>query len=169
MILVTGFGPFPSVADNPTARLARAVDGWRISGETIVGRVLDVSYERGPAEAIAVARLLQPRLVIGLGVSNASVGVRVESRAVAACVGADVDGLTPAANGDVASVNATADVTALARALGAETSADAGQYVCNAWLYRVVLALPDTPVGFVHVPAAGLDPEHLLNGIAALL
>lgn len=169
MILVTGFGAFPGVVDNPTATLVRAVDGRSVRGRPVIGRVLPVAYERGPDEAVATARSAGAALVVGLGVAVGRERVAVEARAVRVCEGPDVDGWCPEVPGDGPEVvRSTLDVPALAAALGADVSHDAGRYVCNAWLYRVTRAL-DVPVGFVHVPPAGLHPERLLTGLRALL
>jgi pyrrolidone-carboxylate peptidase len=68
-----------------------------------------------------------------------------------------------------AEVRATLDVEALAEALGAGVSDDAGAYVCNAWLYAVTRGLPGVPVGFVHVPDQGMPEDQLLAGLARLV
>jgi pyroglutamyl-peptidase len=169
-ILVTGFGAFPGVDDNPSARLAAAVDGRVVRGVPIVGRVLAVRWRAGPEEAVAIARSLGARLVLGLGVAGGRVAPEVETLAVRA-----VDG-RPDAAGEAHDlpegpprVAATIDAPKLAAALGVGTSVDAGQYVCNAWLYQVTLGLPGIPVGFVHVPLSGLDVDALLRGLASLV
>jgi pyrrolidone-carboxylate peptidase len=168
-ILVTGFDAFPGVVTNPSAAVARGVEGREVHGIPIVGRVLPVRWRVGPEQAIAWARELDARLVIGLGVAAARVEPEVETIAVA-----EVDG-RPDANGEAldlprgpASVLATIDAATFARAMGFATSADAGKYVCNAWLYQVSIALAGTPVGFVHMPIAGIEVDVLLRGLAAL-
>ena len=168
-MLVTGFGSFPGVPENPTERLARAVDGARVAGATVIGRVLPVSYARGPDLAIALAREHGVALVVGTGVAVSRPEVSVERVGRRVVEGAcDVDGATICGLSDAELVPATLDVERLARALGAVLSDDAGRYVCNAWLHRVASAL-DVPVGFVHVPAEGIAAERLLDGISALL
>ncbi len=169
MILVTGFGPFGDVVDNPAARLARAVHGQRAGGHTVVGLVIPVSYARGPSETIAVARALRPTLVLGIGVAVGRPGPEVEriGRRVADPSRADVDGVCLAQVAD-ADVRATIDARHLARALGARVSDDAGAYVCNAWLARVAGALP-VPVGFLHVPSDGVAARRLLDALAQLV
>lgn len=168
MILVTGFGPFPGVPHNPTAAVARTLDGREVAGRRVVGRVLPVSFARAPALTVRLARELGAELVLGLGVATQRAGLEVECVARRVCGdNVDVDGLT----GELAGpeqVPATLDVERLAEALGARLSSDAGQYVCNAWLYEVAGAL-DVPVGFLHVPPAGVDPEALLAGLEALV
>ena len=168
-VLVTGFGAFPGVAHNPSGELARAIDGADLDGVKVVGRVLDVSYSRGPREALDLARSLEAAIVIGTGVASTRRQVDVERRAVRAASGpADVDGRKRSGLRGPPSVEATIDVGRLALALGANVSDDAGRYVCNAWLYRVTRGCT-APVGFVHVPPAGLDPALLLAGLRALL
>jgi pyroglutamyl-peptidase len=168
-VLVTGFGAFPGVPRNPSGDLARAVDGADLEGVRVVGRVLEVSYSRGPREAISLARSLEAAIVIGTGVASKRSHVDVERRAVRAASGpADVDGRKRSGLRGPSIVEATIDVDRLAHALAANVSDDAGRYVCNAWLYRVTRGCA-APVGFVHVPPAGLDPALLLAGLRALL
>ena len=47
-ILVAGFGPFGSVARNPSELIAGELDGGNEVGDAVVGRVLPVSAERTP-------------------------------------------------------------------------------------------------------------------------
>ena len=56
------------------------------------------------------------------------------------------------------------DVEAFASLLGGQRSDDAGDYVCNAWLYGVQRQL-SVPVGFLHVPERGLDPGRLTEAL----
>ncbi len=169
-VLVTGFGPFPGVVDNPSARLARQVHGCRAGSSPVVGLVLPVRWRVGPLMAIEAARALDARAVVGLGVATSRSGVHVERLAVRRTDGrADVVGeVLPLPPGEP-TVAATLDVDRLAAALDAVVSSDAGNYVCNAWLYQVVPALVGRPVGFVHLPSEGLSPARLLAGLAALL
>ena len=168
-VLVTGFGPFPGVPTNPTDALVREVDGAVVSGVPVVGRVLPTSFVRGPDGAIAAARELGARLVVGLGVAVSRTAVCVERVGVWVGEGrADVDGSVATCLEGPETVLASLDVHRLASALGAELSDDAGRYVCNAWLYRVTRSL-DVPVGFVHIPPSGITGARLLDGIRALL
>lgn len=168
-VLVTGFGSFPGVEDNPTAALATALDGQRAGAASIIGRVLPVSYRRGPAEAVRLALEHDVVMVLGFGVANSREQVEVECRAVRVSSGLpDVDGKTDTGLTGPNEVFATIDLEKLAEALYARPSSDAGEYVCNAWLYTVASAL-SVPVGFVHVPAAGLPPERARAAITRLL
>ena len=170
MVLLTGFGPFLDVRDNPSARLVRRLHGRRVAGETLIGRVLPVSFERAPEETLAVARGLGARLVLGFGVARGRGGVEVERLGRPGVGDApDIDGCCPTSLGAPGHpVSATVDVEALAAGLGAVLSEDAGRYVCNAWLYRVTHAL-EVPVGFVHLPPSGIAPEQVAGALARLL
>lgn len=168
VVLVTGFGTFPGVAHNPTAALARAVDGAWVSGHRVRGLVLPVEYRRGPATAIEAARALGARAVLGTGVATLRARPCWELRGVRWSSGA------ADAAGEVATGLRGPDelrsgfAPARAAAFGAVPSTDAGAYVCNAWLYGVTAAL-DVPVGFLHVPAEGIPAHRFLTALAALL
>ncbi|MCO4746178.1 MAG: hypothetical protein KC912_15380 [Proteobacteria bacterium] len=165
--LVTGFGPFLEVIDNPSAALVRQLDGLRAGPWTLHGRVLDVSYARGPEQAVREAARLEAAWVVGFGVSRRG-GLRVE-RTGQAHVGdsADVDGQCPAVLHGPSSVRATLDATALAGALGCGISDDAGAYVCNAWLHQVTQRV-GVPAVFVHIPPEGVDAERVRAALALL-
>lgn len=167
-VLVTGFGPFLEVTDNPSGRVARAVHGRVVRGVEVHGVELPVTYDGGPAAAVAHAEALDAEVVIGLGVDRRTPTVDVETRAYNLGVGRDIEGFEPRTleAGGPPIVHANVDAVAFATALGARVDDDAGRYVCNAWLYKVARSLqPRRRVVFVHVPAAGLDPERLLFAI----
>ena len=168
-VLVTGFGAFREVVDNPTAHIAHAVDGTVVNGAMVVGHVLPVTYAGGPALAVRLAKALDAQLVIGLGVAGKRTEISVER------VGKRILGQVPDTSGqapaDMGSgpdeVPATVDPVQLAALLGASVSEDAGGYVCNAWAWRVPQDLA-APAIFVHVPPSGMDPAALIAAIAAL-
>ena len=163
MILVTGFGPFRTVQENPSAALARALHGQRVGDELIVAHVLPVSFARGPQMAVAMARTLRPSLILGFGVSRR---VRTEVECIGrnrVGSGPDVDGEAPPDLGPgPATLDATLPVHRLARALDASVSEDAGSYVCNAWLYTVLRDVPKIPSTFVHIPPSGHSAASVL-------
>jgi pyroglutamyl-peptidase len=172
MILVTGFGPFGDVRENPSGALARAASGLRAGDRTLLGLELPVSYRRGIELTVRVARAIRPALVLGCGVAARRERAAVE-RTGRARVGVtpDVDGQRPStleASGP-ALAPSTLDVERLAACLGVDVSEDAGDYVCNGWLYRVSRLLSGVPVGFLHIPRAGLTPERLRAGLEGFL
>jgi pyroglutamyl-peptidase len=169
-VLVTGFGPFLDVVDNPSGRAARAVDGRAVADLRIVGRELPVTYEGGPAAAVALAQELDAVAVVGLGVDQRTRTVDVETRAYNRAGRPDVEGHAPGVlePGGPPLLYSNIDANRFAAALGARVDDDAGRYVCNAWLYKVARALlPARQVVFVHVPTDGVDPDRLLAAIGA--
>ncbi len=63
----------------------------------------------------------------------------------------------------------TVNASRLAEALGTSLSDDAGDYVCNGWLYRVLRARPRARIGFVHLPPEGMEADLLRGALACLL
>jgi pyroglutamyl-peptidase len=171
VILVTGFGPFKTVVDNPSAAVVRQISGARVAGRTVVGLELPVSFARAPGLVLDAARRLDVDLVVGFGVAMSRDRVCVERRAArpAGSRSPDVDGVSDYVVDGPDLALSTADTATLAAAMGAALSDDAGSYVCNAWLYEVSLGLPDVPVAFVHVPPAGIEASRVLDGLAALV
>lgn len=164
-VLITGFGPFPGVSDNPTAALAQQLDGRTFGDVRIVGKVLPVSYRRAPRMTLAAAAAHKAHAILGLGVSGRATEARVESTAHWLPEGrVDVDGQTLTLLNGPAQVRAS--WPALAGLLGLGMSDDAGTYVCNAWLYQVA-SQAKVPVSFVHVPPGGLDVEALGHAVGA--
>ncbi len=162
MILLTGFGPFLDVVDNPSATLARTLDGARVAGFTVVAEILDVSYERAPATVMELASIFEPVLVVGTGIARSRSEVQVERTGRGGpSVGEDVDGACPALP---AGIFHSPVAEALADALGVSLSDDAGRYVCNAWLYSVGRSLAQ-PVGFVHIPPGGIPAAPFLKAL----
>ena len=169
-VLVLGFGPFGEFADNPAARLALAADGARTDAVTLVGRQMPVSYSRSVDLTVAAVEECQPAWVIGVGVAASRASVAFES------TGRRVIGTTPDVDGRSAghvelppgppTRTATLPIEALARHGGVDISADAGQYVCNGWLYQCLGALPiGIGVGFLHIPRAGWTADALLHAV----
>ncbi len=169
MIWVTGFGSFLDVTDNPSARLATAVDGAVVAGIPVSGIVLPVSY----TESLPTLRRALdtnggfPTLLLGMGVARGTRRARLERTAVPDREGLDVDGYVPAApfrRGGRR--HARIDIRRFATALDVDVSDDAGRYVCNAWLDDALAAFPHAAVAFLHVPDQGFPASQLLTGLA---
>lgn len=168
MILLTGFGAFRDVDDNPSARLVRALHGTAIAGHRVEARVLDVRWGDAVRATLDAVAELQPALVLGFGVATNRDRVEVERWGHGAKEGADVDGREGDGGDRDDVVEATVDVDRLATCLGAGVSEDAGAYLCNAWAHDVVGAL-DVPAAFVHVPPGGAEPADVARALAAYL
>ncbi len=172
-VLVTGFGAFPGMPVNPTIALVRALDGKTVGAVRFVAAELPVSYRRGPEVALASIQAHRADAVLGFGVSRGIDAPRVETRARWVPEGSvDIEGQTTTLlDGDLADgehVAATWPAAPLAKAMGCATSDDAGDYVCNAWLYQVA-AKAKVPAGFVHVPVTPVDPDAVARAVAAAL
>ena len=165
-LLITGFGPFEGVDDNPSGQLAQALH----APPRRVGVELPVTFRGAPvAMDAALAGLAGPPLaILSLGV-HPGASFRLEQRGTTALRPArtDNDGVSGDALGLVgAPLETVLDLEALEaclRAAGAgepELSADAGGYVCER-TYRhglergLELAVPAL---FLHVPPADVLP-----------
>lgn len=164
-VLLTGFGPFPGVAQNPSGRLAESLAAqspranWALHGHVL------------PTEWAAVTDLtpqlhddLQPHVMIHFGVSESAEAIRVERSAHnRALRRADAKGALPTASAISADGQHRLDtrlpVNALAahlrkRGHPANASRSCGRYLCNFLYYRSLewAAREDRDALFVHVP-----------------
>ena len=170
--LITGFGPFGSVVDNPTERLLRHLEAQDVAGHDLTVCALPTSFARAPQAFKAAfetgGRGGQPfDLILMLGVAARSPAWRVESQGLNQDAPAipDVDGFTPPHReivpGGAAHLPVTLPPQILLLAveslgLPVTLSDSAGQYLCNHLLYTALdLARRSHPIprtGFLHVP-----------------
>ena len=168
--LIVGFGPFDGMEENPAAAVARALDAQVLVSPAgrrvrLVGREIPVSYARGVADTVAAAREVGADFVVGVGVDTGRSDVWVEALARGESgFDADVDGAIREVR--LGLVPATLHPGRLAAGLGAALSVNAGTYVCNGWLWDTPRALAPIPVGFVHIPRSGIDPDRLAKAVA---
>ncbi len=73
--LVTGFEPFGGEPRNPSLETARALDGRRIGGLDVVGRILPVSLAALPAALDELLADVRPDLVLSLGLGPVLAGL----------------------------------------------------------------------------------------------
>ena len=171
VLLLTGFGPFPGVADNPTAAMARALDGLQLPGMQLVSAVLPVAHPASGQEVARLCALHQPAAVLHLGVAQQADLVRIEQLACneLSFRVPDTAGAQPQAMPIDPSLPLDAELSvpwpvgglwaALSLAgLPAALSDDAGRYVCNATFWQSLRA--GQRALFVHVPPVGaLAPD----------
>ncbi len=175
-VLLTGFGPFPSVPANATSLLVpRIAEAARVAfpGIDFAVRTLPTEWSAGIDHLGAHYETLAPTVALHFGVSSRARGFEIEQRGVNRCVlmpdAAGAFPFGPSLREDGASyLTSTVPVTAIvarlrARGLPAYVSRDAGAYLCNAALYSALdLArrrAHDTRVGFVHLPTSLLVEE----------
>ena len=177
-ILVTGFGPFPGVPDNPTQRLVERLVELDMGSVELVCKILDVSFERSARqlEGFLMSRSDPPKAMIHFGVADRSKLIRVEKRAVN-CKSADVpdvDGMqfkgVPIDKRHAVhfmrktSLNISILIQELQqRDVPLRESIDAGRYVCNSTYFyslQYAASLKPQPVSlFVHIPSIGTSFE----------
>ncbi|MBM4016603.1 MAG: pyroglutamyl-peptidase I [Planctomycetes bacterium] len=165
-ILVTGFEPFGGESINPSAEIARRLDGGMVEGRRVAGRVLSCAFGRAREELLVALADVAPVLVVALGqaggrreVSLERVAINVDDARIADNAGAQPIDRPVVAGGPVAywsTLPIKAIVAALrAAGLPAAVSQSAGTFVCNHLFFGLMHALERRPAargGFVHVP-----------------
>jgi pyroglutamyl-peptidase len=174
-VLLTGFGPFPGVAENISGRLAKDLAG-RATREFpayhFAHAVLPTEWQAAPNILAALVADLKPALMLLFGVAADARGFRIETEGANVCrASPDAAGLPPLApilvHGAQAAYSATLPIDAIVRRLTAQgfpvtISNDAGGYLCNAALYHALHALSEPGhscrAGFIHIPS-DLSPD----------
>jgi pyroglutamyl-peptidase len=164
VVLITGFEPFGGYATNPSADIARALDGRRIAGTAVVGRVLPVDMARLEDALAAALRGLGPVAVILLGLAAGEPVIRLERVALNLAdfsipdnagsrrVDEALDARGPAALRSRLPLRGI-QAGLLAAGIPARLSETAGTYLCNAAMYRALARLPArVACGFIHLP-----------------
>lgn len=165
-LVVTGFGAFPGVKQNPSARLARSVGEnrcWSRSHRSVAGAILPVGYaevERRLAEMATAP----PRVLLIFGVAARRTRLTPERRAINRVSRILPDAMRsqpgrglleaggPAFRWSRAVVAALV-VRAREAGCAASMSYSAGRYVCNAALWHGLRLMPTTTaVAFIHIP-----------------
>jgi pyroglutamyl-peptidase len=176
LILLTGFGPFPSVPQNASALLVRevAAEARRLFRDIAIhAEVIPAEWHAGAVRLSFLMTELKPAVALHFGVSSKATGFAVEARGrnLANAV-SDAAGELPSARWITpegpeylpTNLPAAQIVSRLRRrGLPAYISRDAGSYLCNALLYRsleIVRRLrPTTRNGLIHIPSALLNEQ----------
>lgn len=166
LVLVTGFGAFPGARSNPTAAILTRIDRQRARlgrlGITLRTVLLPVVYaDLEPALGRAVA-LGHPHAIVHLGLASRRRVVSVETRARNRANPFHPDAvrrraaqtLVAQGPGALRSTFPAARLVPAIRKVWRATAAsiDAGDYVCNAALYRSLACGLSPCTGFLHVP-----------------
>jgi len=162
--LITGFEPYGGMAHNPSAEIARRLDGAKIAGVPVAGRLLPVDLGKLDGALAAALSGLDPVAVILLGLAPGDTCIRLERVALnlADFPIPDNAGLKSRdqpldRRGEAARVSRLPLRAIEKRLLGmgipARLSESAGTYLCNAAMYRALAWLPQrVPCGFIHLP-----------------
>jgi pyroglutamyl-peptidase len=168
IVLLTGFGPFPSVPINASGefvrvladRARRAFPDFRFAMF-----ILPTAWRHAPRRIAYLQAHYRPTLALHFGVAASAQGIRLETCAANVCrPSPDVAGLPPiettlCPDGPMTRT-ATIPVAAIDEVLkasggGCILSDDAGGYLCNAVLYHSLASAEvrgSGMVGFVHIP-----------------
>jgi pyroglutamyl-peptidase len=175
-VLLTGFGPFPSVPANATSILVpRLAEAARVAFPGIIfeTRTLPTEWAAGIEHLDGCYREVAPSVALHFGVSSRARGFEIEARGRnrLACI-PDAAGKIPGAsvlraNGHefLASTVPVSEIVHRLRRRGlpAFISRDAGTYLCNAALYTALDMARQTSrdhrIGFIHVPSSLLVEE----------
>lgn len=179
MILLTGFEPFGIYAENPSADVAKALDGRTVGAGLVRSAVLPVDHARAAIRVAELVDELAPDAIVHLGLAGARARIALERVAVnvmdfeiADNAGYRAAG-EPCVAGGPAAYFSTLPLGPILEALTADgvpayVSASAGTYLCNQTFYTTRHLLEArgarTPAGFIHLPlspsmvvATGLD------------
>ena len=171
LALLTGFGPFQGVDENPSGLVAEAVGADSPPGLDVKGALLPVTFQ---GVAPRLRELLDeeervPALILGMGVHPGPT-FRLESRARAVLESEQVDNegvvartISPLSAGDRATrieMDLAAEILGGVARMEVEQSQDAGGFVCEC-AYHAILseALQRNSRGlFLHVPPLDVVP-----------
>ena len=173
-LLATGFGPFPGAPFNPTAWLMEDLRGWSPPGTELVTHVLGVHYDVW-SELSPILDTHRPDAIVAFGLSAKATGITLERLARNSFDAGrpDARGDVPARDRSDAEGPATYEsdlAMAVSRALAHPHagSDDAGAYICNLTLYRLLAS--GRRAMFVHVAPLERMPEaDLRAGARAVL
>jgi pyroglutamyl-peptidase len=165
-ILITGFEPFAGASINPSAELARQLDGNSIGACRVHGVVLPCVFGAAAHELKQALRRVNPRLVLCLGqasgraqITPERIAINVDDASIPDNAGQQpVD--QPIIKGGPAALWSSLPLKAIVAELErhdipAAVSASAGTYVCNHVFYVLMHALrrrPGIRGGFIHLP-----------------
>jgi len=172
-VLVTGFGPYEEELDNPSGRIAQALDGTTVGAVNFHGCVLPVSARAAPPLLHRTIESLQPDVVIVTGVTPARSKPALERVAinVADYPIPDNDGLmsidSPLETVGPAAYFSTLPIKAIlaewtAGRIAGYVSNTAGTYLCNQIFYTAQHATAHTTCisGLIHIPVPSNHPRH---------
>ncbi len=165
-ILLTGFGPFGKVQENPSEQVVRQLDSVDIDGVELKTLILSVSFQDAIAEMHRCLRTDGPfDYVLSLGVATKRTYISLERRALNKKH--DTSNLDTSDSSVVENAPdcyfTTLPISRLKRCISNATevpirmSDNAGSFVCNALffatLHEIAISQLATKCGFIHIPS----------------
>ena len=178
--LVTGFTPFADDTINPSAEIARKLDGEILDGMRVVGAVLPTEFARAPSALEALIEQHRPALVVALGLAGGRREISLERVAINLIDARITDnaGAQPIDEAVIADAPTAYFSSLPLKALllhlrgldiPVAISHSAGTFVCNQVFFGLAHLLatryPAVIGGFVHVPY--LPQQAVLHNNAA--
>jgi pyroglutamyl-peptidase len=164
-VLLTGFGPFPGVAENSSGWLAETLAARKLAHDVeLHGYVLPTEWNAVAAFAPDLHSALQPHVMIHFGVSPSARSLRIERSAHNQTAPRhDASGrlpvtpaISPAGTARIDTGLPVSEIAAHLRAQGfaASASPSCGRYLCNFLYYRSLewAQAQGRNALFVHVP-----------------
>lgn len=166
IVLITGFEPFDGAFVNPSAEVAKRLDGRRVGGWDVRSAILPVHHVGAAAAVQALLRAHDPPAVVHLGLAGERTQVAIERVAINVMDYSipDNEGFQardePCAPDGPAAYFSTLPIRAMLDAMRragvpAYLSTTAGTYLCNFVMYTTLHVLAGrrpTRAGFVHLP-----------------
>jgi pyroglutamyl-peptidase len=168
VVLVTGFEPFDGASVNPSAEVAKRLDGRRIGGSEVRAAVLPVHHRSAAAAVTSLLDAHEPTAIVHLGLAGERVQIALERIAINVMDYSIPDNTgfqardEPCVAGGPAAYFSTLPLRAMHDALArhgipAYLSSTAGTYLCNFVMYTTLHALAGAAVsriaGFIHLPS----------------
>jgi pyrrolidone-carboxylate peptidase len=161
-LLLTGFEPFSGCPINVSWEVASALDGEAISGWTVAGRRLPVRYGSYLDQLHAAMEETGAKRIVSLGQANTRSVISVEVCARNLATGTDEDSysppeptLEPGGPEMRARFEPVDDLLFAGGMVPIERSEDAGTFLCNATLYRIMQLRDEGLIHdglFLHLP-----------------
>ena len=174
-VLLTGFGPFLNITNNPTQSIAEQLNNTQLNNASIISIILPVSFEQSIQTMKEAIQQFEPDLIISLGLEDKSSSIHLE------LIGTNLK-RTQLANGRwsiphfillgkrlfYTSTLPLLEIKSnlLDNTIPTKLSLGAGTYVCNSLFYQTQHYLHTTnqeiPMGFIHLPQQqSIDPNGL--------
>lgn len=196
VVLVTGFEPFDGASVNPSAEVAKRLDGRRVGDSEVRAAVLPVHHLGAAAVVKSLLDTHAPIAIVHLGLAGERAQIALERIAINVMDYSIPDNTgfqardEPCVAGGPAAYFSTLPLRTMLDGLvrhgiPAYLSSTAGTYLCNFVMYTTLHALAaagdSRPAGFIHLPSLpsmvtrgdsqqpSMDLGLMLRGIEAAL